>query len=65
VLSEPERAIYDVVLDKERQALEMAGGLLEGMRDHGRAALFSGTSKGDSYEPSRALTLPAWMKATA
>lgn len=65
VLSEPERDIYATVLDKERQALELSGGLLEGMRDHGRAQLFNGTSKGDCYEPSRALTLPTWMERSA
>ena len=65
VLSEPERDVYSTVLDKERQALELSGGLLAGMRDHGRAALFAGTSKGDTYEPRRQLTLPEWMKESA
>jgi superfamily II DNA or RNA helicase len=65
VLSEPERGVYSTVLDKERQALELSGGLLEGMRDRGRAALFAGTSKGDTYEPRRQLTLPDWMKESA
>jgi hypothetical protein len=65
VLSEPERDIYSTVLAKERQALELSGGLLEGMRDHGRAQLFAGTSKGDAYEPSQPLTLPTWMERTA
>jgi hypothetical protein len=65
VLSDPERAIFDTVLDKERQALELSGGLLAGMRDHSVTELFAGTSKGDTYEPRAALTLPAWMKASA
>lgn len=65
VLSEPEAGIYATVLDKERQAVELSGGLLAGMRDHNRAELFHGTSKGDSYEPVRPLTLPAWMKESA
>lgn len=65
VLSEPERTIYTTVLEKERQALELSGGLLEGMRDLGRAQLFAGTSKGDDYEPSRPLTLPSWLKESA
>lgn len=65
VLSDVEREVYAAVLDKERQAMDLTGGLLAGMRDHNRAELFEGTSKGDSYEPSRPLTLPPWMKETA
>lgn len=65
VLSEPERNIYATVLDKERQAQELSGGLLAGMRDHTKAELFAGTSKGDTYEPRTALTLPAWMRESA
>lgn len=65
VLSEPERSVYDTVLAKERQALELSGGLLAGMADHNRAELFAGTSRGDDYEPSRPLTLPPWMKEPA
>lgn len=64
VLSEPERPVYAAVLQKEQQALELSGGLLEGMRDLSRAELFAGTSRGDSYDPQRALTLPNWMAAS-
>lgn len=65
VLADVESEVHDTVLAKERQALELSGGLLAGMRAHTHAELFAGTSKGDDYEPSRPLTLPTWMQESA
>lgn len=65
VLSEPESGIYETVLDKERHAEALSGGLLAGMRDHSKTELFEGTSKGDTYEPRRPLSLPSWLTKEA
>lgn len=64
VLAEPERDIYAAVLDKERQAQALTGGLLAGMADFTKQELFAGTSKGDSYEPTEPAAVPPWMEAT-
>lgn len=61
VLSDIEKPIYDTVLEKERQAAELSGGLLAEVRDYERAELFAGTSKGDDYEPRQPLDLPDWI----
>jgi len=63
VLSDIEKPILATVLDKERQAAELSGGLLAEVRDYERAELFAGTSSEDDYEPRRPLSLPAWMGA--
>lgn len=65
VISDVERQVYANVLDKQRRHDELAAGLLRGLVDHERAELFAGTSKGDSYEPARPLTVPDWIGATA
>lgn len=64
VLSEPERPIYATVLDKERQASELSGGLLAEVRDYERAELLQGTSAGDSYEPTEKAEVPSWLLAS-
>ena len=64
VLSEPEKSVYDVILTKERQHRQLTGGLLANVKEYEQAELFAGTSRGDSYEPNRTLTLPDWMTAT-
>ena len=61
VLSEAERSIYDTILAKETQAQMLSGGLLAEMAEHSKAELFAGTSLGDSYEPTRSVSLPDWM----
>jgi hypothetical protein len=61
ILSEPERPIYATVLDKERQAAELSGGLLAEVRDYERAELLQGTSAGDSYEPTEEARVPQWL----
>lgn len=65
VLSDLERPIFSAVLDKERQAAELSGGLLAEVRELERAELYAGTTAGDDYEPRRALSLPAWMQGGA
>lgn len=65
VLSDVEKPILATVLDKERQAAELSGGLLAEVRDYERAELFAGTSSEDTYEPRRPLSLPSWMGETA
>lgn len=65
VLADVERPIYDNVLDKERTARAITGGLVAAVAQRNRADLFAGTSRGDSYEPSRHLTLPSWLEANA
>lgn len=65
VLSDVERSIFDTIVEKERKAAELSGGLLAEVKDYERAELFAGTSKGDDYEPRRTLTLPGWMERTA
>jgi hypothetical protein len=62
VLSEIERTIFDTILQKERQAAELSGGLLAEVRDYERAELFAGTTSADTYEPREALALPTWME---
>ena len=63
VLADVERPIYDNVLDKERTARAITGGLVAAVAERNRADLFAGTSRGDSYEPSLPLTLPSWLEA--
>lgn len=63
VLSEPERTIYHNVLDKERTAREVSRGLVAAVAEHNRAEIFSGTSKGDNYEPTIAAPVPAWLRS--
>ncbi len=64
VVSDIERSIYDTVVEKERQAAELSGGLLAEVRDYERAELFAGTTMEDDYEPRRELTVPDWMGAS-
>lgn len=63
ILSEPERAVLNAVLDKEAQAASLTGGLLAEVAERNRAEMFAGTSRGDDYEPREPLTLPGWMGA--
>jgi len=65
VLSEAERPVWDNVQRKQLAADRLSDGLLAGLVEHERAELFAGTSKGDDYEPRRALTVPAWLTQEA
>jgi len=61
VLSEPERSVYNIILQKEEQHRQLASGLLAEVRDYERSELMAGTSAQDDYEPRRALSLPDWI----
>lgn len=61
VLAEVERVIAENVRAKERRAADVTSGLLAAVAGQNRRELFSGTSKGDSYEPERPLAVPAWL----
>jgi hypothetical protein len=61
VLSDAEESIYANVLAKEQVAKETASGLIGAVAERNRAELFKGTSKADSFEPTLALRLPAFL----
>lgn len=61
VLSEPERAVYDNVLRKEREAGELTRELVGAMRDFERAELTGTSDVSDPYEPTQPIRLPAWL----
>ena len=61
VLSDAEESIYANVLAKEATARETARGLIAAVSERNRAELFKGTSKADSFEPTQALRLPAFL----
>lgn len=65
VLSDLESPIYDLVLEKERQAATLSGGLLAEVRDYERAELYAGTSAADDYEPRQPIRLPSWLRSAA
>lgn len=60
VLTEPEQIIYDNILKKERQALEMGRELLRHVREYERAELASVRQKA-SYQPAAEMQLPGWL----
>jgi hypothetical protein len=65
VLSDLERPIYDLVLQKEGEAAKLSSGLLAEVRDYERAELFEGTSAADDYEPRQPIRLPHWLRSAA
>jgi hypothetical protein len=65
VLADAERVIAENVRDKERRARGMTEGLISAIAAENRRELFAGTSKGDDYEPSRAMTVPGWLRSTS
>ena len=65
VLSDIERSVLATVLDKEREATNLSAGLIAGAKDYERSELFAGTSKGDDFEPSRPLSLPAFLRSAS
>ena len=65
VLSDAEESIYANVLAKESVARETARGLIAAVSERNRAELFKGTSKADSFVPTLALRLPAFLCGVA
>lgn len=61
VLSEPERAVYENVLRKEREADEMTRELVAAMRDFERAELHGKQDVSDPYEPTTQGQWAPWL----
>jgi len=61
VLSDAEKPVYDNVIAKEAAAEAMLDGLLLEVGELERAELFAGSTMADSYEPTRTLSVPAWI----
>lgn len=65
VLADVERIIVDNVRTKERTARSTTDGLIAAISAENRRELYAGTSKADSYEPTRPITLPIWLRSAA
>ena len=65
VLADVERTIINNVRAKEATARSTTDGLIAAISAENRRELYAGTSKADSYEPTRPLTLPTWLRSTA
>lgn len=61
VLSTLEEAIYQNVLQKERQAVELSTELIAHAAEYERAELFVGTSMADDFEPRNEIEVPTWL----
>ncbi len=61
VVSSVERGVYENVLRKERQAVELSTQLIEHAAVYERAELFAGTSAADDFLPVRPLEVPRWL----
>lgn len=62
VLADVESVIAQNVRAKERTAAATTEGLVAAIAAENRRELFAGTSKGDDFEPTRALTIPDWLR---
>ncbi len=65
VVADVESVIVANVRAKERTAGSTTDGLIAAISTENRRELYAGTSKADSYEPTRPLTLPAWLRSAA
>lgn len=65
VVSDAESVIVQNVRAKERTAAATTSGLIAAISAENRAELYAGTSKGDTYEPTRPLTLPTWLRSAS
>lgn len=65
VVADVESVIVDNVRAKERVAKSTTDGLIAAIAAENRHELYAGTSKADSYEPTRPLTLPSWLRSAA
>lgn len=65
VLADVERVIVDNVRAKEITAKSTTDGLIAAISAENRRELYAGTSKADSYEPTRPITLPQWLRSSA
>lgn len=62
VLADVEQEIADNVREKEVRAAAVSSGIIAAVASENRRELFAGTSKGDSFEPSRSMTVPSWLE---
>ena len=60
VLAEPQRAVHENVLRKEREAADLTRGLVGAMREWGQPELRR--ERADVYEPHRPILLPDWLR---
>lgn len=65
VLADVEAPIIRNVRTKEATARSTTDGLIAAISRENRRELYAGTSKADSYEPTRPITLPDWLRSTA
>lgn len=65
VLADVESVIVENVRAKERTAKSTTDGLIAAIATENRRELYAGTSKGDTYEPTKPLTLPTWLRSAA
>lgn len=65
VVADVESVIVQNVRAKERAARSTTDGLIAAISAENRHELYAGTSKPDSYEPTRPLTLPMWLRSAA
>ena len=64
VLTEPERAIYDNVLRKEREAGDLTRELVQAMAEFERLELADKQDWSDVYDPVMPMVVPAWLTTT-
>lgn len=62
VLSEPERAVYDNVLRKEREAAELTRELVARVAAFERDELRATDRDDDPYRPTRPVAIPDWLR---
>lgn len=65
VVADVESVIVQNVRAKEQTAKSTTDGLIAAIATENRRELYHGTSKGDSYEPTRPLTLPSWLRSAS
>lgn len=65
VVADVESVIIDNVRAKELTAKSTTDGLIAAISAENRRELYAGTSKGDTYEPTRPITIPHWLRSAA
>lgn len=65
VVADAESVIVQNVRAKESTAKSTTDGLIAAISAENRRELYYGTSMGDSYEPTRPLTLPSWLRSAS
>jgi DNA modification methylase len=63
VLSEPQRAVYDNVLRKEREAAAWVDALVAATREQALGAAAARLHQSDPYEPTQPVRWPAWLRS--